>query len=134
MHRRQHLGRRVVAATLALGALIAAAGNATATTAPPASVGPQTSGGTLVFGASNDPRILDPALAVRRRVAPRQLADLRDVGHHRAGKHRGDPQLATDWSASDDGLNWTFNLQSGVTFHDGEPFNADAVCFNFDRW
>ena len=63
MHRRQHLGRRVVAATLALGALIAAAGNATATTAPPASVGPQTSGGTLVFGTSNDPRILDPALA-----------------------------------------------------------------------
>ena len=44
------------------------------------------------------------------------------------------PQLATEWSASEDGLDWTFELQTGVTFHDGEPFNAAAVCFNFDRW
>ena len=28
----------------------------------------------------------------------------------------------------------TFKLRAGVTFQDGEPFNADAVCFNFDRW
>jgi peptide/nickel transport system substrate-binding protein len=44
------------------------------------------------------------------------------------------PSLATDWTTSDDGLAWTFNLREGVTFHDGEPFNAEAVCFNFERW
>lgn len=134
MHRRHHLGRRVVAATLALGALVAAAGNATATTAPPASVGPQTSGGTLVFGASNDPRILDPALASdgeSLRVSSQIYETLVTTA---PGSTEVIPKLATDWSASDDGLDWTFNLQSGVTFHDGEPFNADAVCFNFDRW
>ncbi|MBI4171861.1 MAG: ABC transporter substrate-binding protein [Actinobacteria bacterium] len=44
------------------------------------------------------------------------------------------PALAESWEASSDGLAWTFNLRSGVTFHDGEPFNAAAVCYNFDRW
>ncbi len=37
------------------------------------------------------------------------------------------PGLAEDWSVSDDGLTWTFQLQEGVTFHDGEPFNAEAA-------
>jgi len=44
------------------------------------------------------------------------------------------PGLAETWETSDDGLEWTFALREGVTFHDGEEFNADAVCFNFDRW
>ncbi|MEA3407170.1 MAG: ABC transporter substrate-binding protein [Chloroflexota bacterium] len=43
------------------------------------------------------------------------------------------PCLATDWEISEDGLEWTFHLREGVTFHDGTPFNADAVLFNFDR-
>ena len=37
------------------------------------------------------------------------------------------PALATDWSVSDDGLTWTFNLREGVTFHDGASLTADAV-------
>jgi peptide/nickel transport system substrate-binding protein len=37
------------------------------------------------------------------------------------------PVLAESWSASPDGLTWTFKLRSGVTFHDGEPLTADAV-------
>lgn len=42
--------------------------------------------------------------------------------------------LATSWEASEDGLAWTLKLQEGVTFHDGTPFNAEAVKWNFDRW
>ena len=34
---------------------------------------------------------------------------------------------------SEDGTQWTFSLRQGVTFHDGVPFNADAVLANFDR-
>lgn len=42
------------------------------------------------------------------------------------------PGLATDWSVSEDGLTWTFNLEQGVTFHDGEPFNAEAAKASID--
>jgi len=43
------------------------------------------------------------------------------------------PGLAKSWEVSDDGLVYTFNLRDDVTFHDGEPFNAEAVKANFDR-
>ena len=44
------------------------------------------------------------------------------------------PALATSWKASDERRTWTFNLRKGVKFHDGTPFNAAAVCANFNRW
>ena len=42
------------------------------------------------------------------------------------------PGLATKWQVSDDGLIYTFQLRNDVTFHDGTPFNAEAVKFTFD--
>jgi peptide/nickel transport system substrate-binding protein len=45
------------------------------------------------------------------------------------------PGLATEVPEPEDGgLSYTFNLRKGVKFHDGTPFNADAVIFNFERW
>ncbi len=41
-------------------------------------------------------------------------------------------QLATDWSVSEDGLEYTFNLRDDVTWHDGEHFTADDVIFSFE--
>jgi len=43
------------------------------------------------------------------------------------------PGLATEWSVSPDGMTWTFTLREGITFHDGEPFNAEAVKANLER-
>lgn len=43
------------------------------------------------------------------------------------------PDLAESWSKSDDGLKWTFKLRQGVKFHDGTPFDAEAVKFNLER-
>lgn len=43
------------------------------------------------------------------------------------------PDLAESWSVSDDKLKWTFKLRRGVAFHDGTPFNAEAVKFNLER-
>ncbi|QPR70385.1 nickel ABC transporter, nickel/metallophore periplasmic binding protein [Lysinibacillus macroides] len=42
------------------------------------------------------------------------------------------PLLAEDWDISEDGTVYTFHLRKGVTFHDGEPFNADAVKQNME--
>ena len=44
-----------------------------------------------------------------------------------------EPGLATSWSASDDGLTWTFHLREGVTFHDGAAFDASAVKQSVER-
>lgn len=41
--------------------------------------------------------------------------------------------LATDWEISEDGTTYTFTLREGVTFHNGEPFNADAVVFAWEQ-
>jgi peptide/nickel transport system substrate-binding protein len=44
------------------------------------------------------------------------------------------PGLATEWKVDDaDKKKWVFKLRSGVTFHDGSPFNADAVVWNVDK-
>jgi peptide/nickel transport system substrate-binding protein len=43
------------------------------------------------------------------------------------------PGLAESWSVSADKLTWTFKLRKGVRFHDGTPFNAQAVKHTLDR-
>ncbi len=44
-----------------------------------------------------------------------------------------EPDLATAWELGDDGVTWTFKLREGVTFHNGDPFNADDVIYSFKR-
>jgi peptide/nickel transport system substrate-binding protein len=43
------------------------------------------------------------------------------------------PLLAESWSASPDGKTYTFKLKKGIKFQDGEPFDAAAVKFSFER-
>jgi peptide/nickel transport system substrate-binding protein len=43
------------------------------------------------------------------------------------------PALATAWEVSEDGLEYSLTLRDDVTFHDGTPFNAEAVQFNIQR-
>ncbi|CAN5895535.1 ABC transporter substrate-binding protein [soil metagenome] len=91
-------------------------------------------GATLTFGTSNDPVVLDGILVSdgeSLRVIDQMFEGLVTL---ESGGTEIAPGLATEWESSEDGLEWTFTLRDGVTFHDGEPFNAEAVCFNFDRW
>ncbi len=41
------------------------------------------------------------------------------------------PELATEWSHSEDGMTWTFKLREGVTWQDGKPFTAADVVFTY---
>ena len=43
------------------------------------------------------------------------------------------PGLAVSWESNEDATFWTFNLRDGVTFHDGAPFNAEAVRASLQR-
>lgn len=89
---------------------------------------------TFIFAASSDPASLDPALAndgESFRVARQIFEGLVGV---EPGTADPAPLLAESWEVSDDGLEYTFALKEGVTFHDGTPFDGDAVCVNFERW
>jgi peptide/nickel transport system substrate-binding protein len=91
-------------------------------------------GGELVFGTASDPVVLDGALVSdgeSLRVIDQMFEGLVTL---KEGTTEIVPALATEWEADEPGTAWTFTLRDDVTFHDGEPFNAEAVCFNFDRW
>jgi peptide/nickel transport system substrate-binding protein len=91
-------------------------------------------GGTFVFGTSADPVSLDGAY-VSDGESLRAIDQMFEtLVTTKLGGTDIEPLLAEKWDASDDGLAWTFNLRKNVKFHDGTPFNAAAVCFNFDRW
>ncbi len=91
-------------------------------------------GGTLVFSGASDPVALDGALVSdgeSLRVITQIFETLVAL---KPGTTEPEPGLAESWSANDDGTVWTFKIRQGVTFHDGETLDAEAVCFNFDRW
>src|SRR5690349_21938441 len=90
------------------------------------------SGQTLRIGLAEDPDILDPTLA-RTFVGRIVFAGLCDKLLDLDEKLNIVPQLATSYEWSSDNKALTLKLRSGVTFHDGEKFDAAAVKFNLER-
>jgi peptide/nickel transport system substrate-binding protein len=96
---------------------------------PPPPAGPE---GTLVRAISTFPNSLDMPQCAERQASTTayQMYDalvwLNDEGLL-------EPALAESWEVSEDGTEYTFKLRQDVTFHNGEPFNADAVVFNWER-
>jgi peptide/nickel transport system substrate-binding protein len=89
---------------------------------------------TMIYAGAADPTYLDPALVSDGesfRITKQIFDGLVDL---KPGTTTVIPSLATKWAVSKSGKVWTFNLRSGVKFHDGTPFNAAAVCANFNRW
>jgi peptide/nickel transport system substrate-binding protein len=87
---------------------------------------------TLRIGLAEDPDILDPTMA-RTFVGRIVFAGLCDKLLDLDEKLNIVPQLATSYQWSADNKALTLKLRSGVTFHDGEKLDAQAVKFNLER-
>jgi peptide/nickel transport system substrate-binding protein len=124
--------RRISAACMA-GAL-AVTLSACATSDRDDGAGQGGTGGTLVFGAPGAPDNFDPLFAQDGETfrPARQMFDT--LITYRQGTSDLEPGLALEWTPNADFTEWTFRLREGVTFHDGTDFDAEAVCFNFNRW
>ncbi len=90
-------------------------------------------GGTLIFGRGGDSVGLDPAFE-EDGESFKVCDNIYDtLVQYKDGSTEIEPGLATRWESSKDGLTWTFYLRKGVNFHDGTPFNAEAVLFSLNR-
>ena len=87
---------------------------------------------TLVYGLTLSPSGIDPHINASSELGI-PLASVYDTLVFR-DPATGEfvPGLSENWSISPDGLEYTFSLRHDVTFHDGTPFNADAVKANLD--
>ncbi len=120
--------------------LMAAAGTLTATHLLPGALGggiaeaAGKSGGTLNCGWSGVGEIttLDPAQinqVVQFQITSNVLSGLMHINKDLVAE--GD--LAESWEVTDDGRVYTFKLRKGVTFHNGDAFDADDVLFTYNR-
>jgi peptide/nickel transport system substrate-binding protein len=88
----------------------------------------------FTFGTASQPLGLDPALVSdveSYRITRQVLEGLVGVDQTTG---QPTPLLATEWNQDDEGRAYTFKLREKVAFQDGAPFDAAAVCSNFDRW
>src|ERR671931_2378287 len=115
---RRHVG-------IVLGIVLALAAIVPAGAAPPRD--------TVVVGLVAEPVTMDPPQITdlnSTRVAKRIFEGL--VAQE-LGSYKLVPGLAQSWEISKDGLTYTFKLRANVKFHDGTPFNAEAVKSVFER-
>ncbi|MBP1969428.1 peptide/nickel transport system substrate-binding protein [Virgibacillus natechei] len=88
----------------------------------------------LLFARGGDSESLDPSSTTDGESSRVTVQVLESLLQFEEDSFELQPGLAHDWDVSGDGLNYTFYLEEGVTFHDGTDFNADAVKTNFERW
>jgi peptide/nickel transport system substrate-binding protein len=116
----------------ALARIFLVAGFGMALSAMPANA--QKPGGNITFGLELDIPGFDPLkVGVFDTSAGSAAAAIFDTLTSLDDKGVVQPKLALSWTPSEDFKTWTFKLRPGVKFHDGTPFNAQAVKENFDR-
>lgn len=87
---------------------------------------------TFITGLSSQPDILVRSFTSDAEVATVSLAMTEGLVRTTSDKDVV-PSLAESWDISDDGLEYTFHLREGVTWHDGEPFTSADVIFSFEE-
>lgn len=136
--RRRRLTPVLVAASLALAACGPSTGSpgASSSAAPPASAAPSentATGGTVRIGMKGYPDSLNPGNGVLiESYVMYELVYDAPLAVTADGEYV--PELATDWSVSDDGLTWTMTIRDDVVFHDGEPLTAEDVAFTMQLY
>jgi 4-phytase/acid phosphatase/peptide/nickel transport system substrate-binding protein len=94
----------------------------------------QKKGGSITVGLELDIPGFDPVkVGVFDTAAGTAAAAIFDTLTTLDDKGVAQPKLALSWTPSGDFKTWTFKLRPGVKFHDGTPFNAQAVKENYDR-
>ncbi|WP_323769774.1 ABC transporter substrate-binding protein [Antarctobacter sp.] len=90
---------------------------------------------TLVIAVPSDPAGLEPGVNKAEPIGSEIILNVFDtlVAWKAPDFSELEGRLATDWSISEDGKTFSFTLREGVTFHDGTPFNAEAVKFSIER-
>ncbi len=97
---------------------------------------PVLTGQTIVTETIGNPKYMDPHANYETRGSHVHYNVYETLYTYEWDSLRTDPVvplLASDLSISSDGLEYTFTLREGVTFHDGTPFNASCVKYNFER-
>ena len=92
----------------------------------------QASGDTLVVGLSADITTFEPA-SVSSRDNANVVRHIFDTLQSIEGDGSVVPDLATNLAISEDGLAYTYTIESGRTCHDGEALTAEDVAFSFNR-
>lgn len=95
--------------------------------------GGTTAEGTFTFGGAGAPVTFDPYYASDGETFRISRQIFETLIGMKPGTAELQPELAESWEPDESGLNWTFQIREGVTFHDGEALTAEAVCANFDR-
>lgn len=130
--RRSNIGTRLLKTLGTLATVALLSSPAYAAKARPAA-GP-TAGGTLTVGIEEDSKGFDPIKAGYLSVQARSIAFAVEERLFDIDK-KGNliPELGLAATPSKDGKSWTIKLRQGVSFHDGVPFNADAVVSHWER-
>ncbi|HGN1704513.1 TPA: ABC transporter substrate-binding protein [Providencia rettgeri] len=87
----------------------------------------------LLLGQVAEPQSLDPQVATAANDSRILVNIYEGLVRNAEGTLTLEPALARSWKISDDGLTYTFQLRDNIQFHDGSPFNAQAVKFTFER-
>jgi peptide/nickel transport system substrate-binding protein len=93
---------------------------------PTAPEGTQVAGGVVVAGTTGEPDTLHPALTQLQTGFDVWVAIVKGLLSWDSNQVM-QPELATEFSISEDALSYTFTLREGVTFHNGDPFTAADV-------
>lgn len=93
----------------------------------------QSSGGTVALGQKDPVASLDSSNPGGTLTAQEIFRHIYDGLVIFDENLQPQPNLAKSWTVSDDELEWTFDLQDGVKFHDGTPLDSEAVKYHFER-